>query len=63
MNLVIEKSISYGSRSRSLTEKHAYMLRDFERGVSMGIHLNKKEYIANTCKQERVLKGIPVEYR
>jgi len=46
--------------ARSHTEKHAYMLRDFERGVSIGIHLNKKKNNANTCKQERVLKGIPV---
>ena len=36
------------------------MLRDFETGVSMRIHVNMKEYNANTSKQERVLKGIPI---
>lgn len=39
---------------RSITEKRAFMLRDFERGVLMRISVNKKEYKANTCKQERV---------
>jgi hypothetical protein len=36
------------------------MLRVFERGVLMRIRANKKDYKANTCKQERVLKGILV---
>jgi len=39
---------------RSITEKHPFMLRDFERGVLMRIRVNKKEYKANTCKQERL---------
>jgi hypothetical protein len=34
------------------------MLRDYEREVLKSIHVNKKEYKENTCKQERVLKGI-----
>jgi hypothetical protein len=45
---------------RSITEKRAFMLRDFERGVLMRISVNKKEYKANTCKQERVWKKILV---
>jgi len=48
------------SLARSLTKKHTYMLRDFERGVVMRIHVNKKEYKTNRCKQERVLKGVLV---
>jgi hypothetical protein len=43
---------------RSLSETRAYNLRQFEREVLMRIHVNKKEYKANTSKQERVLKGI-----
>ena len=42
--------------ARSLSEEHAHMLRDFKRGVLMRIHVNKKEYKANTCKQEQTLK-------
>lgn len=40
----------------SLSEEYAHMLRAFKRGVLMRIHVNKKEYNANTCKQERTLK-------
>jgi hypothetical protein len=36
--------------ARSLIEEHAHMLRAFKRGVLTRVHVNKKEYKANTCK-------------